>query len=90
MYNDMLPIGTIVNLINFPHKLVIIGYSDESSKSKDVLYKYVACLYPYGFMDRKNIYTFENKDIKQLVYLGLKDEKFVEFKNELNIIMGGK
>lgn len=78
--NELLPIGTVVLLEGGTRKVMICGYSSKSTADKtNKVYDYNGCVFPEGFME--NIFClFDNKQIKEVCYLGLENEEFENYK----------
>lgn len=76
MISDIiLPIGTIVKLIESDSKVMIMGYSMKS-KQGGYLYDYCGCEYPYGILNKENIVYFDKKDVRSILKLGYRDDEF--------------
>ena len=98
MKNDILPIGTIVELKN-NERFMIIGYN-QASDDKGKEYDYICCLPIIGLIrEKENIklntdyFYINNEDIDKVLYIGYSDEEFKKYKlilsfckNEKNII----
>ena len=62
--NKLLPIGSVIRVINDYEKYIIIGHLKNSE------YDYVCVLYPYGYIDIKDCYYFKKEDIDLIFLLG--------------------
>jgi len=80
MEKELLPIGTVVTLINHPKtKLMIIGY--KPVKEDETVKDYVAVAYPIGCIDNKTFLAFDKSEIGEIVFEGYSDSLFEIYKN---------
>ena len=90
---NYLPIGSIVQLKGGTKRIMVCGRVQTNVETGDI-YDYVACLYPEGFIDAKNMYLFNNEDIEQVYYIGMQDVEEFRFRDylekELEQMLGGK
>lgn len=77
---DFLPIGSVVLLKETNKKLMIIG---RVQICEGKAYKYSAVTYPEGYGGSDTIYLFNEQDIEQVYFEGMKDEEENEFKKIL-------
>ena len=85
MKEDILPLGSIVQLKN-KKKLMIIGYYqavDEKGKE----YDYICCLPTIGITKEKkelkintDIFYINNEDIETILFIGCSDEDYKKYK----------
>jgi len=78
------PIGTVVILKGGNRPLMIYGRKQIQEKS-NVIWDYVACLYPEGNISDKYIFFFQNEEIEKVLYYGYEsqyEEKMQELLNE--------
>ncbi|MDR0898796.1 MAG: DUF4176 domain-containing protein [Lactobacillaceae bacterium] len=68
--NELLPLGSIVQLVGNMKKLVIIS---RASVIEDEYFEYGAVMYPEGMLD-DNIAYFNSSDIANVVFTGFSDE----------------
>ncbi len=82
MYEELLPIGSVVLLKGASKKLMITGriLSDEKLEQ---IYDYVSCLYPEGNIGEENQYFFNRDAIERVLFIGLQDEEELTFKREV-------
>ncbi len=65
------PIGTVVVLKNGTWPLMIYGRQQVRPKHADVVYDYVGCLYPQGYIDKSYIVFFQHNDIDKILHNGM-------------------
>ena len=87
MYEDLLPIGTVVLLQGAKTKLMITGriLSDEKLEQ---IYDYVGVIYPVGATGEENQYFFNRDAIERVYFIGYQDEDEIRFKNEVLATLG--
>lgn len=64
-------IGTVVVLKEGTWPLMIYGRQQTRPKSPDVIYDYVGCLYPQGYIDKGYIVFFQHEDIEKVLHNGM-------------------
>ncbi len=67
-YEDLLPVGSIVNIRLDERLYMILGYFGVSDKDHNV-YDYIAVEYPYGYVGNK-MTMFNKKYIKRIIHKG--------------------
>lgn len=72
-HEKFLPIGTVVSLKKSKSLVMITGYC---VKSGDKAYDYACCLFPDGILNFKDIIVFNHDRIKEIYYMGYKDENY--------------
>ena len=75
-----LPLGSIVTLKEAEKKIMIIG---RFQMSEDVLYDYSGVLFPEGYLNKDQLYVFNNSDIGSLYYMGMQNEEEFTFRKKL-------
>ncbi|UOY91676.1 DUF4176 domain-containing protein [Ectobacillus sp. JY-23] len=73
MEQTLLPIGSVVLLKQGTKKLMIYGRKQELA-SDQIIYDYVGCLYPEGYLNPDYTYVFNHGDIAAVIFMGYKDE----------------
>ena len=73
MMHELLPIGSIVRLNTFLHKVMIIGYGPISSAQSHK--EYLGVNYPYGLSSRSKTIMFDSTLIEELIHVGYADEE---------------
>ena len=64
MWNDLLPIGSVVLLNDSEKRVMIMGFCQAKPEDTTKVYDYCGCLYPEGYMDSEHIYLFNHEQIK--------------------------
>lgn len=81
---DYCPNGSVVLLKGSPLKIMIVGTVILNLQSKGVVYDYMGCKYPEGFLDKESLFYFNHKDIETVLFLGLENqntkETFLKYK----------
>ncbi len=82
MYEDLLPIGSVVLLKGGNKKLMITGriLSDEKMEQ---IYDYVSVPYPEGNIGEENQYFFNRDAIERTLFIGCQDEEELNFQSEV-------
>ncbi|MCA1321617.1 DUF4176 domain-containing protein [Bacillus tianshenii] len=78
----LLPNGTIILLKGETKKLMIYGRKQRLEGS-DLVYDYLGCLYPEGYIDPAHSYVFNHDDIETVVFQGFMDEEEARFSTEV-------
>lgn len=76
MFENMLPIGTVVLLKDALKKLMIVGYKQMSLKDKGRIYDYVGVVYPAGSLGDEMRIPFDNENIQDIVFMGYRNSEF--------------
>ena len=82
MYQDLLPIGSVV-LLNGGNKRVMICGRIQARAGEDVIYDYSGCFFPEGLIDPRNMFFFNRDAIQMVFFIGLQDQEELEFRNEV-------
>ena len=87
MYENLLPIGSVVLLKGGKVKLMITGriLSDENLTK---IFDYVGVVYPLGNTGEENQYFFDRDSIERVYFIGYQDEDEIKFKNEVLANLG--
>jgi hypothetical protein len=80
-----LPLGSIVILRKGAKKVAIYGRK-QIHISTNVMYDYIACLYPEGYIDENYTYLFNHEDIDVVVHTGYSNYEETEFQHVLRSI----
>lgn len=80
---ELLPLGSVVTLKEGTKRLMIAGRVQQNIKS-GMIYDYVGCLWPEGYIDKEHCYLFNHEDIDCLYYIGLQDVEEFNFRFELD------
>lgn len=66
----LLPVGSVVLLKGGQHRAMIIGYCQRRIDNPGVIYDYVACLYPEGYISADKNYLFNRDQIDKIYHVG--------------------
>lgn len=86
MNNRYLPIGSVVKLRNNNKSIMITGYYSVEYAHDLEIYDYSGCAYPEGVMIKSSYCSFNQKDIKEVLFEGYKTEEYTKLTNGLNDI----
>ena len=78
-----LPLGTVVLLEGGTKRVMITGFATASSDDPDLIYDYVGCMYPQGFITSNQTVLFYHDQIQKIYHFGLIDPEWVEFQDNL-------
>ncbi|MDE6761641.1 MAG: DUF4176 domain-containing protein [Lachnospiraceae bacterium] len=67
----LLPIGTVVQLVNKKEKIMICG-RQQIDLEEQVEYDYLGCVYPKG-IDNEDVLLFDADNILMVYFLGYQD-----------------
>lgn len=85
--DNMLPIGSVVELKDFKNKVTIIGLLPSFIEDNGiVMYEYVGCEYLRGYSSSKDYVFFDESKINNIYFIGYAiafDFKFLELLHEL-------
>ncbi len=87
MYENLLPIGSVVLLKGAKTKLMIMGRILSNDKMEEI-YDYVGCIYPLGMTGEDNNYFFNRDDIEKVFFVGFQDEEELDFRSEVLAELG--
>lgn len=82
MYQDLLPIGSVV-LLNHANKRVMICGRVVTRTGEDKIYDYAACYFPEGIVDPRQMVFFDRAEINRIFFIGLQDEEELHFREEV-------
>jgi len=73
----LLPIGTVVKIKDDKNKkfMIVSNIMNYDDNGKPVAYEYMACLYPFGYVDEKSFWFFNEENITDIYQLGYLDDK---------------
>ncbi len=69
---ETLPIGSVVTVDGSEEKYMVIAHDYIVEEMPDITWQYAACLYPEGNISAKPAMAFNNEDIKEVLFEGLK------------------
>lgn len=87
MWNELLPIGSVVLLSNSEKRLMVMGFCQAKPEDTQTVYDYCGCLYPEGYMDAENIYLFNHEQVAQVFSLGYMDMEQFEFRDRVTEVL---
>lgn len=81
-----LPIGSVVKLKNNNKSIMITGYYSVEYARDLEIYDYSGCAYPEGVMIKSSYCSFNQSDIKEVLFEGYKTDEYKTLTNGLNEI----
>lgn len=81
-----LPIGSVIKLKNNNKSIMITGYYSVEYARDLEIYDYSGCAYPEGVMIKSSCCSFNQSDIKEVLFEGYKTEEYKTLTNGLNEI----
>lgn len=85
MFENLLPIGSVVLLKEGTKKLMITGIKPVAEEKPDTIYDYIGVIYPEGYLSNEYNFLFNHEDINDVVFTGYHNperKKFIEFLEE--------
>ena len=79
MFENLLPLGSVVLLKEGTRKLMLIGITQLAQDGSDEAYDYAAVLYPEGFLGAGETILFNQEDIEEVVFTGYDNPERAEF-----------
>lgn len=86
MNKRYLPIGSVIKLKNNNKIVMITGYYSVEYARDLEIYDYSGCAYPEGVMIKSSCCSFNQSDIKDVLFEGYKTEEYKTLTNGLNEI----
>ena len=86
MNKRYLPIGSVIKLKNNNKSIMITGYYSVEYARDLEIYDYSGCAYPEGVMIKSSCCSFNQSDIKDVLFEGYKTEEYKTLTNGLNEI----
>ena len=88
MLEGLLPIGSVVLLKNSTKRVMIIGVCQKQvNVDKEILWDYVGCVYPEGYIGGDQTYLFNGSQIERVFALGYQDEEQFNFKAKADVAL---
>lgn len=81
-----LPIGSVIRLKNNDKMIMITGYYSVEYARDLEIYDYSGCAYPEGVMIKSSYCSFNQSDIKEVLFEGYKTDEYKTLTNGLNEI----
>ena len=85
MFENLLPIGSIVLLKDGTKKLMVTGIKPVSEDNPDTVFDYIGVVYPEGYLSNEYNFLFNHDDINDIVFIGYDNperQSFIEFLEE--------
>lgn len=79
MYQNLLPIGSVVLLKGATKKLMITGIKPMLDSQPDKIYDYIGVMYPEGFVGGDSNFLFNHEDINDVVFKGYDNPERLRF-----------
>ena len=76
--DELLPIGSVVNVLDYEHRVMIIGIKQISLEDNHE-YDYAAVPYPEGQIGIESQVLFNNEDISNVSFVGYQDSERFAF-----------
>ena len=86
MNKRYLPIGSVIKLKNNNKLIMITGYYSVEYARDLEIYDYSGCAYPEGVMIKSSCCSFNQSDIKEVLFEGYKTDEYKTLTNGLNEI----
>lgn len=86
MNKRYLPIGSVIKLKNNNKSIMITGYYSVEYANDLEIYDYSGCAYPEGVMIKSSYCSFNQSDIKEVLFEGYKTDEYKILTNGLNEI----
>lgn len=84
IFAKLLPIGTVVNVRDANHSMMITGILPEMEGKR---YDYISVLYPEGYMTADQVYLFDHKDIEKVEFIGFMNADHQVFRDGLRAVL---
>lgn len=82
MYENLLPIGSVV-LLKGGNKRIMICGRIQAKDGENVIYDYSACYYPEGIIDPESMFFFNRDAIEKVYFIGFQDNEELEFRDKV-------
>ena len=92
MFENLLPIGSVVLLNGGTKKLMITGIKQIKEGDSAKEYDYIGVVYPEGYLDHTSQFLFNHADINDVIFTGYSNperQQFIEFISEAYGKMNG-
>lgn len=73
MNQELLPVGSVVQLADSTALVMIAGYLPMSGEQRDTLWDYSGFRFPIGYTDDEDIYYFNHEQIETVYAYGYRD-----------------
>ncbi len=82
MYQNMLPIGSVVRTIGSERRLMVVGRI-LTTEERDRIFDYVGVPYPEGMTASDQMYFFNRDQVEEVLFIGFQDPEGLEFQREV-------
>lgn len=82
MYENLLPVGSVVLLKGGNKKIMIIGRI-QAKAGEEKIYDYAATYYPEGMISSDSVFFFDRDAIDRYYFIGYQDEDELEFRTNV-------
>ena len=82
MYQNMLPIGSVVQLKQTDKAIMLCGRVVGNTALNKV-YDYVGCIYPEGVVDSSKLLFFNSEDIAECLFRGYENDEEKAFRSHV-------
>lgn len=87
MYENLLPLGSVVLLEGGNKRLMITGRIQAKLGDKKV-YDYSGCYFPEGIVGPDEMFFFDHESIANVFFIGCQDEEELAFRNQVLANLG--
>lgn len=87
MYQELLPIGSVV-LLKGGNKRIMVCGRVVARNGENHVYDYTACLYPEGITDPRNMQFFDHSAIERVYFMGFQDPEELQFHEKVLDTLG--
>lgn len=85
--DNVLPIGTVVQLKNYDVRVIIAGYCSVTEKNPDYTWDYSGFVFPIGYLGEDSIVSFDTEEIQQIITYGFQDEEQIRYMEDLKQVL---
>ena len=78
--NDIIPLGSVVELKNFKDYIMLVGIEQIADGIK---YDYSGCIHPYGFLGLDKLIFFNADQIEKVIFKGCFDDEVKDFYEDI-------
>ena len=87
MYENLLPVGSVVLLRGANKRLMVAGRIQVRTGDQTV-YDYVGLPYPEGLVDTDQLFFFNQDDIERTYFIGFQDPEELRYREEVLAPLG--
>lgn len=82
MSDKLLPLGTVVSLIDSPSMIMITGFYPISHESKKI-FRYLGIPYPIGISKESDMILLNDDSIKEVLHKGYEDNVVLQYNDSI-------